>query len=171
MKTTVRPMVAGDKPTIMDMLRVIREFTSEEVAVAEELIDAYLEDSSTSGYLVFVAEVNSVVTGYVCYGPTPLTKGTWDVYWVAVDPGGQRQGVGKALMAFAEGKIKERQGRLVIVETSGRPDYDKTRRFYMSLGYKVAARILDFYSPGDDKLILEKRLAQTHGAKRPFARS
>lgn len=159
MKTTVRPMVAGDKPVIMDILRVIREFTSEEVAVAEELIDAYLEASSSSGYLVFVAEVNSVVTGYVCYGLTPLTKGTWDVYWVAVDPGGQGQGVGRALMAFAEDKIKESQGRLVFVETSGRPDYDKTRRFYRSLGYKVAARIADFYSPGDDKLILEKRLA------------
>jgi ribosomal protein S18 acetylase RimI-like enzyme len=159
MKTTVRPMVARDKPAIMDLLRVIREFTPEEVAVAEELIDAYLEDSSISGYLVFVAEVGSVVTGYVCYGPTPLTKGTWDVYWVAVDPGGQRQGVGRALMAFAEGKIKESQGRLVIVETSGRPDYDKTRRFYRSLEYKVVARIVDFYSPGDDKLILEKRLA------------
>jgi ribosomal protein S18 acetylase RimI-like enzyme len=159
MKTTVRPMVARDKPTTMDILRVIREFTPEEVAVAEELIDAYLEASSSSGYLVFVAEVNSVVTGYVCYGPTPLTKGTWDVYWVAVDPGGQRQGVGRALMSFAEGKIKESQGRLVIVETSGRPDYDKTRRFYRSLEYRVAARIVDFYSPGDDKLILEKRLA------------
>lgn len=159
MKTTVRPMVAGDKPVIMDILRVIREFTPEEVAVAEELIDAYLEASSSSGYLVFVAEVNSVVTGYVCYGLTPLTKGTWDVYWVAVDPGGQGQGVGRALMAFAEDKIKESQGRLVFVETSGRPDYDKTRRFYRSLGYKVAARIADFYSPGDDKLILEKRLA------------
>lgn len=159
MKTTVRPMVAGDKPAIMGILRLIREFTPEEVSVAEELIDAYLEASSSSGYLVFVAEVNSVVTGYVCYGLTPLTKGTWDVYWVAVDPEGQGQGVGRALMAFAEGKIKESQGRLVFVETSGRPDYDKTRRFYRSLGYRVAARIADFYSPGDDKLILEKRLA------------
>lgn len=159
MKTTIRPVVAGDRPAIMDILRVIREFTPEEVTVAEELIDAYLEASSDSGYLVFVAEVDSVVTGYVCYGPTPLTKGTWDVYWVAVDPGGQGQGVGRALMTFAEGKIKESRGRLVLVETSGRPDYDRTRRFYRSLEYKVAARIADFYSPGDDKLILEKRLA------------
>ena len=159
MKTTVRPMVVRDKPTIMDILRVIREFTPEEVAVAEELIDAYLEASSSSGYLVFVAEVNSVLTGYVCYGPTPLTKGTWDVYWVAVDPGAQGQGVGRELMAFAEGNIKESQGRLIVVETSGRPDYDKTRRFYKSRGYKLSARIADFYSPGDDKLILEKRLA------------
>ncbi len=159
MKTTIRSMVARDKPTIMDILRTIREFTPEEVVVAEELIDAYLETPSTSGYLIYVAEVDSVLTGYICYGPTPLTKGTWDVYWVAVDPGAQGQGLGRELMAFAEGKIKESRGRLVIVETSGRRDYDKTRRFYRSLDYKVAARIGDFYSPRDDKLILAKRLA------------
>lgn len=158
MRTTIRPMVRKDKSTIMEILRTIREFTAEEVTVAEELIDSYLEAPSTSGYLVFVAEVDSTLTGYVCYGPTPLTKGTWDVYWVAVDPGGQGQGVGKALMTFAENKIRESQGRLAILETSGRPDYDKTRRFHRSLGYEVVARITDFYSPGDDKLIFVKRL-------------
>lgn len=159
MRTTIRPMVRKDKSAIMDILRTIREFTPEEVAVAEELIDAHLEAHSASGYLVSVAEVDSVLTGYICYGPTPLTKGTWDVYWVAVDPGGQGQGVGRALMAFVEGKIKRSRGRLIVVETSGRPGYDKTRRFYRSLEYKTVARIVDFYSPGDDKLILEKRLA------------
>jgi ribosomal protein S18 acetylase RimI-like enzyme len=158
MKTVIRPMVPKDKLTIISILRTIREFTPEEVVVAEEVIDAYLEAPSTSGYYVFVVEVDSTLTGYVCYGPTPLTKGTWDVYWVAVDPGGQGQGIGTALMAFTEGKIKESQGRLVIVETSGRPDYEKTRRFYKSRDYEVAARIVDFYAPGDDKLILGKRL-------------
>ena len=169
MKTTIRPMVRKDKSTIMDILRALPEFTSEEVVVAEELIDAYLESSSISEYLVLVAEVDAVVTGYVCYGPTPLTKGTWDVYWIAVDPGGQGQGVGRALMAFTEDRIKESQGRLVLVETSGRPDYAKTRRFYNSLEYTEAARVADFYAPGDDKLILEKRLGQTRVSRRPFA--
>ncbi len=151
-------MVHKDKSTIMDMLRIIREFSPEEVIVAEEVIDAYLQDPVSSGYHVFVAEVDSTVTGYVCYGPTPLTKSTWDVYWVAVDPGAQGQGVGGALMAFTEGKIQESQGSLILIETSGRPDYDKTRRFYKSHDYKLAGRVIDFYAPGDDKLILEKRL-------------
>jgi ribosomal protein S18 acetylase RimI-like enzyme len=159
LNTVIRPMASKDKPIIMDILRNIREFAPDEVVVAEEVIDAYLGSPSGSGYHVFVAEVDSAVAGYVCYGPTPLTKGTWDVYWVAVDTGAQGQGIGAALMAFSEGKIRESQGRLVIVETSGRPDYDNTRRFYKSRDYKVAARIADFYAPGDDKLILEKRLS------------
>ncbi len=158
MKATVRPMIAPDKPAVMEILRSVREFSPAEVVVAEELLDAYLEAPVASGYLVGVAEVNAVITGYVCYGPTPLTNGTWDVYLVAVDPGGQGQGIGRALMAFAEAGIKKGRGRLILVETSGRPDYARTRRFYQSLDYRETARVADFYSPGDDKLILEKRL-------------
>ncbi len=126
--------------------------------VAEELIDSYLEDSVGSGYHILVAEVDSAVTGYICYGPTPLTEGTWDIYWMAVAPEKQGQGIGSALMKSAEKEIVRDKGRLAIIETSSTPGYEKTRRFHISHGYKIVARIPDFYAPGDDKLILQKRL-------------
>lgn len=158
MRPMIRPMTNEDKPAIMQILRAIPEFTPEEVIVAEEVIDCYLQDLSGSGYHAFVAGISSSVGGYICYGPTPLTKGTWDIYWVAVDIKRQGHGLGHALMAFAEGKIGENQGRLIIVETSGKPEYEKTRNFYSSLNYKLVGQIADFYAPGDDKLFLEKRL-------------
>lgn len=159
MKPKIRPMRDVDKPAIMQTLRAVPEFKPAEVVVAEELLDSYLHDSSGSGYHVFVAEVNSVVVGYICYGPTPLTEGTWDIYWLAVAPKEQGRGVGKALLAFAEDKITEAQGRLSIIETSSRPEYEGTRRFHHSQGYEIVCRIADFYAPGDDKLIFRKRLA------------
>ena len=128
------------------------------MAVAEEVIDSYLKDSFSSGYHIFVAEVNSTVTGYICYGPTPLTEGTWDIYWLAVSQKKQGQGIGSALMKSAEKQIATDRGRLAIIETSSTPGYAKTRRFHMSHGYEIVARIPDFYAPGDDKLILKKRL-------------
>ncbi len=73
MKARIRPMTAEDKPAIVDIVRSVREFSPEEVAVAEELLDAHLDAPVTSGYLVLAADVNGVVTGYVCYGPAPLT--------------------------------------------------------------------------------------------------
>lgn len=158
MKTEMRPMTATDKATVMKILRSLPEFTPEEVAVAEEVIDSYLQKSASSGYHIFVAEADSSIAGYVCYGPTPLTKYTWDVYWLAVDANWQGQGIGRTLMAFAEAKVRENQGRLIIVETSGRPQYEKTRRFHQSQGYIVVGKIADFYAPGDDKVFLEKRL-------------
>jgi ribosomal protein S18 acetylase RimI-like enzyme len=128
------------------------------VVVAEELIDCYLDDPSNSGYHILVAKVDSTVAGYICYGPTPLTEGTWDIYWVAVAQENQRQGIGSALMKSAEKDIVRAKGRLTIIETSSTPGYEKTRRFHLGQGYEVICRIPDFYAPGDDKLILQKRL-------------
>ena len=128
------------------------------MTVAEEVIDSYLKDSVGSGYHILVAETDSTVTGYICYGPTPLTEGTWDVYWEAVARERQDQGIGSALMESAEKEIGRAKGRLAIIETSSTPAYKKTRYFYLGHGYEVICRIPDFYAPGDDKLILQKRL-------------
>jgi len=151
-------MIALDKSAIMHMLRNMPEFKPPEVVVAEEVLDDYLRDSIRSGYHVFVAEIDSLFVGYICYGPTPLTEGTWDIYWLAVAPNQQSQGIGKSLLSFAEENIKEIRGRLAVIETSSRPEYEATARFYRTQGYELTCRIADFYAPGDDKLILIKRL-------------
>jgi len=127
--------------------------------VAEEIIDSYLLDPHGSDYHVFVAEVDSAVVGYICSGPTPLTEGTWDIYWEVVAQERRGQGIGGALMAHAEDQIREAQGRLIIIETSSQLGYEKTRRFYLSHGYEIIGHISDFYALGDDKLILQKRLS------------
>ena len=158
MATKIRPMTYDDKPIIMRILRATPEFKPSEVVVAEEVIDSYLHTPTGSDYHILVAEVDLTVVGYICYGPTPLTEGTWDIYWMAVDPDRQGRGIGSALMAFAEGKIKETHGRLVLIETSSTPKYEKTRRFHQSQGYEVISRIPNFYAPGDDKIIFQKQL-------------
>jgi ribosomal protein S18 acetylase RimI-like enzyme len=158
MRPKIRPMTGDDKPAIIRTLRDIPEFTPAEVNIAEEVIDSYLRDSTRSGYYVFVAEVGSSIAGYICYGPTPLTEGTWDIYWLAVAPEQQSQGIGKALLASAEGNIKETKGRMTLIETSSKPEYEATRRFHQAQGYELACRIADFYAPGDDKLVFQKRL-------------
>jgi ribosomal protein S18 acetylase RimI-like enzyme len=142
----------------MKILRSTPEFKPFEVTVAEEIIDSYLNDPSGSGYHILVAEVNSTVTGYICYGPTPMTEGTWDIYWEAVARERQGQGIGSTLTESAEKEIVRAKGRLAIIETSSTPAYEKTRHFHISHGYEIVARIPDFYAPGDDKLILQKRL-------------
>jgi ribosomal protein S18 acetylase RimI-like enzyme len=151
-------MSGADRPTVTRILRDTPEFKPSEVAVAEELIDSYLDDPSGSGYHVLVAEVDSTVEGYICYGSTPLTEGTWDIYWMAVAREKQGRGIGSTLLKSAEKVIMRDQGRLVIIETSSTPLYEKTRRFHLGEGYEVVCRIRDFYAPGDDKLIMQKRL-------------
>jgi ribosomal protein S18 acetylase RimI-like enzyme len=151
-------MAAGDKPALMQILRNTPEFKPHEVAVAEEVIDAYLNDPWESGYFALVAEDGGEIAGYICYGETPCTVGTWDIYWVAVDREKRGRGIGKVLSETAEAAIKKGGGRLAIIETSSTPLYDNTRNFYLGRGYEIIARIPDFYMPGDDKLILVKKL-------------
>jgi ribosomal protein S18 acetylase RimI-like enzyme len=158
MRIKVRPMTVRDKPAVMAMLQDMPEFNKDEVAVAEEVVDDYLRESTKSGYHVFIAELDLAIAGYICYGPTPLTEATWDIYWLAVAPNQQRKGIGKHLLTLAEANIEKAGGRITIIETSSRPEYEATGRFYKTQGYELACRIADFYAPGDAKLILIKRL-------------
>ncbi len=144
----------------MDMLKRISEFQPAEVAVAEEVIDAYLNNPSASGYHVLVADVGSSVIGYVCYGPVPLTEGTWDLYWIAVSPEAQGKRVGDSLLSSAESEIRKTGARLLLIETSSKPEYEKTRHFYHSCGYELVGRITNFYAPTDDKMIFQKRFSE-----------
>jgi ribosomal protein S18 acetylase RimI-like enzyme len=150
-------MSAADKPALMRILKNTPEFKPFEVTVAEELVDYYLSDGVKSGYNILIAE-DEGVAGYVCYGETPCTVGTWDIYWIAVSQQQRGKGIGKLLDAAAETAIRNAHGRLAFIETSSTPFYENTRRFYLGRGYEQVARIPDFYMPGDDKLILQKKL-------------
>ena len=160
MKINIRPMTYQDKTSIMKILRNTPEFKPFEVTVAEELIDCYLGDPHGAGYHILIAESDTAIAGYICYGPTPMTEGTWDIYWEAVAQEKRGQGIGTVLMQSAEKGIAKANGRLAIIETSSLPEYEATRRFHLGNGYELIARIPDFYAPGDDKLILQKRFRQ-----------
>jgi ribosomal protein S18 acetylase RimI-like enzyme len=138
---------------IASIVRATAVFSEEEVAVALELFDEGQPDYEFVGALI-----GDRLVGYACYGLTPATDRTYDLYWIAVHPDAQRTGAGAALMAEVERRLEERRARLVIVETSSRDDYEPTRRFYAKRGYGEHARLRDFYAPGDDRVILGKRL-------------
>ena len=87
-----------------------------------------------------------------------MTVGTWDLYWIACEPALQRRGVGAALLGAVEEDLHRRGARLVRVETSGTAAYQATRAFYQRFDYREAARLADFYRPGDDLVVFTKRL-------------
>jgi ribosomal protein S18 acetylase RimI-like enzyme len=151
----VRPIRSDDRPQIEKLLRASPNFTPEEVETALELIDDTLEGDPE--YIIHVVE-REKVDGYECHGPTPLTEGTFDLYWIVVDPEAQKRGYGRLLLRAAEEDAAKRGGRLLLIETSSQPAYDATVRFYKRNGYRLEARVHDFYHRGDDKLILAKDL-------------
>jgi len=153
----IRPIPAKDREPLAELLRRIDTFSPPEVSCALELIDLALTSNKVD-YQVLVATKNDKVVGYICYGPTPMTVGTFDLYWIASAPEVRGQGVGSALVAAMEGDLRKRKARLLRVETSAMEAYGPTRGFYEAMQYKEEARFRDFYKVGEDLIILSKRL-------------
>jgi len=153
----VRPMTDGDRERVFDIIRSTGMFTPDEIQVANELVDITLDQPGQRDYAVVVVEdENGQVVGYLTYGPTPLTDGTYDLYWMAVSPEAQGRGLGKELVRWLEKQVAEAGGRLILIETSSQPKYEKTRKFYLGLGYEEASRIPDFYRTGDSRITYVK---------------
>ena len=152
----LRPVTREDRPAIEQMFRANTIFGPHEVAVALEVFDASLQPGQTDYESVGV-EVDGRMAGWICWGPTPCTTGTYDMYWIAVDPSVHGAGLGSILVAEMERRLVGR-ARLIVVETGGRKAYDATRGFYLARNYEEVARVRDFYAPGDDQVIFIKRL-------------
>ena len=136
-------------------------FRLDEIEIAKEVLDAGIKDGITGHYRSYVIEKlnynkTSQVVGWICFGPTPCTVGSFDLYWIAVSKQHQGQGVGKLLMNFAECEMKKLGARLSVIETSSREIYNPTRSFYEKLGYTQNACIPDFYDIKDHKVVFTK---------------
>lgn len=150
----VRPTERNDVDAIRFIIRATEMFSEEEIEIASELLDIYVNDPHQRDYEMYtcVADDESVA-GYICIGPTPATVATYDLYWIAVDPTKQNSGVGTRLVQFVADKLKSTNGRLLIAETSSTPKYDKTRAFYERKGFQKLAHIKEYYKPDDDLII------------------
>ena len=157
MKT--RPLFEKDRATLLSMLIKTRAFTSAEIDVAMELIDIVLKDRVQKDYQVeCMVNDQDLAIGYICYGPTPMTQGTFDLYWIAVDPDYQEQGAGSRLLSSLEEVVKARGGRMILADTSSIPHFEKTQKFYLKNGFQEVAKIPDYYHPGNDRMTFWKRL-------------
>lgn len=97
--------------------------------------------------------------GVAYYAPERMTDGTWNLTMIAVHPDRQGQGRGAALLGHVERVLAEQGARLLIVDTSGLPEFERTRAFYRKCGYEEEARIREFWKAGDDKVVYRKVLA------------
>lgn len=162
--TVTRPLGPFDREAVQEALGACGAFSQEEIGVALELFDAGL----AGDYVLFGAERDGRLRGYVCLGKASLTAASWYLYWMCVHPAAQRLGVGGALQLQAEAFVRSRGGERIVLETSGRPDYGPARRFYEKAGYLPVGRIPDFYRPGDDCLIYSKTVDRSE-PERPEA--
>jgi len=157
----IRPLVSKDRDILRYILIASRVFTEEEIYVAMELIDIVLKDPNQKDYKVkCVVDENDYPVGYICYGPVPMTKGTFDIYWIVVNPDFQHKGIGSSLLDSLEKEVKEMKGRMILADTSSIQEYEKAKGFYLTKGFQEVARVSDYYWPGNDRITFCKRLSE-----------
>jgi ribosomal protein S18 acetylase RimI-like enzyme len=152
--SSLRPVGRAHRARLERLTRDTGLFREEEVATAVELLDESL--AGDEDYRFLGAFDGDQLIGYACWGPTPGTESTSDLYWIVVDRERQGGGIGSQLLGEVERRLAADGRRLVVVETSSRPDYSPTRGFYEARGYTRAATIAAYYAPGDDLVIYTK---------------
>jgi ribosomal protein S18 acetylase RimI-like enzyme len=153
---SLRPVGHAHRARFEQLTRGTGLFREDEVATALELLDESL--AGDDDYRFVGAFEHDALVGYACWGPTPGTVATSDLYWIVVDRERQGSGIGSQLLREVEHLLTADGRRLVVVETSSRGEYAATRGFYEARGYTRAATIPRYYAPGDDLVIYTKDL-------------
>ena len=149
---------AGDEASIAALVTRTGVFSNEEIAIARDLVRETRLGIPGADYLFLIADGMAQIDGYTCYGRIPATDNRYELYWIAVDPGSHRHGLGRALLEASEQDVRRRGGTHLFAETSTRDDYAPARRFYKANGYSFYAEVPDFHADGDGLAIFGKRL-------------
>src|SRR4028119_818971 len=157
--TMIRPTTPNDTAALIALADATGLFEPNQLEEVGEMLGDYFGGNSGSEHFWITDDDEDGPVGVAYCAPEPMTDGTWNLYLIAVRPDRQGQGRGATLVRYVEQTLTARGGRILLVETSGLPDFDRTRLFYAKCGYEEEARIRDFYAAGDDKVVFRKVLS------------
>jgi len=149
----IRPVVPADLPALKKVIDENALFPSD---LLDDMIAPYFGQQKATDFWITFEEQEPVAITY--FAPEQMTEGTYNLYLIAVHPDFQGKGIGEALMRHVENFLSARGHRILLVETSGLPEFERTRHFYDKLGYQREARIREFYAAGEDKIVFWKKL-------------
>jgi ribosomal protein S18 acetylase RimI-like enzyme len=155
----IRTTIFEDSAPIIALAVATGLSPANETDALSKVLADYFSGALGEGHVWVTDEEDGRLQGILYYAPESMADRTWYVYMIAVSPECQGQGRGTALMQYVEKTLQGTGERLLLVETSGLPTFERTRTFYAKLGYEKEARIRDFYATGDDKIVFRKVLA------------
>jgi GNAT superfamily N-acetyltransferase len=148
-----------DRKSIEDVLRSTGYFYEFEIQTALEIADETLaKGSEISGYYWLKITDEDGVIAFANYGKNAFSTHSWDLYWIAVHQNSRNKKLGSVMLKAIEDDVKKLGGKILWIETSGRPLYASTEGFYRKNGYQLQASLKDFYGPDDPKQIYSKVL-------------
>jgi ribosomal protein S18 acetylase RimI-like enzyme len=153
----IRKIKTEDKNQLHELFSKLGLFDNDELSFMSELVDNILNNSLGDDHQFIVYDEN-LIKGAAYYAPENFADGVYNLYFIGVLPENQGSGVGRALLEYVENHIRQKGVRMLLIETSSKPSFEKTWRFYTKNGYEKEAIIRDYYRDGDDKILFRKKL-------------
>jgi GNAT superfamily N-acetyltransferase len=153
--TQIRAMQQHDMAALKGVIDSSELFPSE---LLNDMTAEYFATPATNE-IWLVAEQESTPIAVAYCAPERLTDGTYNLYLIAVHRQFQGTGIGAEIMRYVEQMLIDKGARILLVETSGLPEFERTRAFYDKCSYTREAVIRDFYKAGDDKVVFWKQLS------------
>ena len=148
----IRPLLRSDLERVAYLVDENEMFPSD---MLDDMTAGHFGGDQSQRWLVFD---DGQVDAVCYYTPEGLAEGVWNLLMIAVDPDRHGNGLGSQLMRFVERQLADEGNRILLVDTSGKQEFKRTRAFYDMLEYEREARIRDYWSDGDDKVTFRKVL-------------
>lgn len=159
MTTVLKGIKPAERKSIEEILRSTEFFYEHEIQTALEIADETItKGSEKSGYYWMKVIDKDGLVAFANYGKNAFSTHSWDLYWIAVHQNSRNKKLGSVLLKAIEDDVRNMDGKILWIETSGRPLYASTEGFYKRNGYELQACLRDFYGPGDPKQIYSKVL-------------
>ena len=152
----IRSTTPDDMIALIALADAAGLFQPDQLESLGEMLSDYF--GSNSDDHLWITDDDNGAVGVAYCEMERMTDRTWNLQLIAIRPDCQGQGRGATLLRYVEQTLTVRGGRVLLVETSGLPDFERTRAFYRKCGYDEEARIRDFYKAGDDKIVYRKAL-------------
>jgi GNAT superfamily N-acetyltransferase len=155
----IKGLSISDKKSVEAILRSTGFFYDFEIDIALGLVDSTIEyGTDNSGYHWMKINDEHGMIAFANYVRNLFSVHSWDLYWIAVHQNSRHKNLGTILLKAVEDDIRNSGGKILWLDTSGRPLYAPTENFYKKNGYTLQASLKDFYAPGDPKQIYSKIL-------------
>lgn len=141
----------------MALAKATGMFEEGELEALAGMVSEYFQGSLGNDHYWVVDDEDGVASA-AYYAPEMMADGVWNLYFIGVQPSARRQGRAETLLRHVEGAVRNWNGRLLIIETSGSDQFEPARQLYRKNGYDEEARIREFYRPGEDKVVFRKKL-------------
>lgn len=142
----------------VNIITSIQEFHPVDIKTLHTIFDLYFNENPDN-FIILDEQHNNTTIGFIIFNKAPITQCGWDIFWLAVQKDFQGKGFGGRLLQRVEKHILSLDPKAVIrVETSRRKEYAHARYLYAKHGYTEAGRISDFYSEGDDLVLMSKHI-------------